>query len=256
MASERVGVLGVLFSVVNLPRALATIRGWVAQGQPNYVCVTPAHGVMDARRDPELLMVLNRSGLTTPDGMSIVWLLRLLGHRGVERVYGPELMLALCGESVDAGWRHFFYGGGDGVGERLAARLGELFPGLRIAGTFTPPFRQLTVEEDEEVVSLIRASGADVVWVGLGTPKQERWMADHVGRVGAPVLVGVGAAFDFLSGIKPQAPGWMGRSGLEWLFRLATEPRRLWRRYAEYPRFALLVAAQLLGLRRFEPPES
>jgi N-acetylglucosaminyldiphosphoundecaprenol N-acetyl-beta-D-mannosaminyltransferase len=188
--------------------------------------------------------------MVTPDGMAIVWLLRLMGHRNVQRVYGPDLMLAACERSLETGWKHFFYGGGPDVAQDLRRRLEERFPSLAIAGTYTPPFRPLTPDEDRAVIEQIRASGADIVWVGISTPKQERWMAEHVGKVGAPVLIGVGAAFDFLSGHKPQAPRWMQRSGLEWLFRLCTEPRRLWRRYAEYPLFAALVAAQLLGLRR------
>jgi N-acetylglucosaminyldiphosphoundecaprenol N-acetyl-beta-D-mannosaminyltransferase len=206
---------------------------------------------MEARRDPEFRRILNRSGLTTPDGMAIVWLLRLMGHRQVRRVYGPDLMLAVCEAGVGKGWRHFLYGGGPGIADDLAAHLCARFPGLQIAGTFTPPFGPPTPEEDTHAIAAIGASPADIVWVGLSTPKQERWMAAHVGRVQAPVLIGVGAAFDFLSGRKPQAPSWMQRSGLEWLFRLGTEPRRLWPRYREYPLFALLAIGQLLGLKHY-----
>jgi N-acetylglucosaminyldiphosphoundecaprenol N-acetyl-beta-D-mannosaminyltransferase len=230
--------------------ALTRLEGWLARTEACYVCVVPAHAIMDYRRDPDLLRIANEAGMVTPDGMAIVWLLRLMGHRDVERVYGPDLMLAVCQRSLQTGWQHFFYGGGPGVAQDLARRLKERFPELAVAGTYTPPFRPLTPDEDRAVIEQIRASGADIVWVGISTPKQERWMADHVGKVGAPVLIGVGAAFDFLSGHKPQAPRWMQRSGLEWLFRLGTEPRRLWRRYAEYPLFVTLVAAQLLGLRR------
>ena len=243
-------VLGVMVDAVNLADAIRTVDAWITGPRPSYVCIAPAHAIMDYRRDPELLRIVNASGLTTPDGMSIVWLLRLMGHKNVERVYGPDLMLAVCERSLLTGWKHFLNGGAPGVAQELSRRIEQRFPGLAVAGTYTPPFRPLTPEEDRAVIEQIRASGADIVWVGISTPKQERWMADHVGRVGAPVLIGVGAAFDFLSGRKPQAPRWMQRSGLEWLFRLATEPRRLWRRYAEYPLFALLVAVQLLGLRR------
>jgi N-acetylglucosaminyldiphosphoundecaprenol N-acetyl-beta-D-mannosaminyltransferase len=249
-ASHSPRVLGVSLSAVSIPIALWRLEGWLADGEPRYVCLAPAHAIMDYRRAPELLRIANEAGMVTPDGMAIVWILRLMGHRNVERVYGPDLMLAACERSLETGWKHFFYGGGPDVAQDLRRRLEERFPSLAIAGTYTPPFRPLTPDEDRAVIEQIRASGADIVWVGISTPKQERWMAEHVGKVGAPVLIGVGAAFDFLSGHKPQAPRWMQRSGLEWLFRLGTEPRRLWRRYAEYPLFAALVAAQLLGLRR------
>jgi len=242
---ERVNVLGVEVSAINMPRAIETIGTWIERRQPNYVCVTPAHGVMDARDDPDLLAIFNKSGLTTPDGMSIVWLLKLRGRRDVAQVCGRDLMMAVCEASVARGWRHFLYGGVEGVAKDLAANLVRRFPGLSIVGTYSPPFRALTPEEDAEVVDLIQRSGADIVWVGISTPKQERFMAAHVGGIGAPVLMGVGAAFDFLSGRRAYAPRWIQRSGIEWLFRLATEPRRLWRRYARYPWFALLVLEQL-----------
>jgi len=170
----------------------------------------------------------------------------------VSRVYGPDLMLALCEESKEKGYRHFFYGGAEGVADELAASLTERYPGLQVAGTYSPPFRPLTEDEDQQVVDLINRSGADIVWVGLGTPKQDFWVADHVGRLEAPVLLAVGAAFDFHSGRKRQAPRWMQRAGLEWLFRLLTEPRRLWYRYLVLnPLFIALVTLQLLGLRRY-----
>lgn len=251
---ESVSVVGVRVSAVSLEVALAAIGTWVASRDRHYVTVTPAHAVMDAYRDPELRHIFNASGMTTPDGMAIVWLLRLQGHRHVSRVYGPDLMLEVCRAGVAMGYRHFLYGGDEGVAGLLADRLKERFPGLQVVGTHTPPFRPLTDAEDRQVVEKLNVSGADIVWVGLSTPKQERWMAAHLGRIDAPVMVGVGAAFDFLSGRKPQAPLWIQRSGLEWLFRLATEPRRLWPRYRQYPLFAVLAVAQLLGLKRF-PPE-
>jgi N-acetylglucosaminyldiphosphoundecaprenol N-acetyl-beta-D-mannosaminyltransferase len=159
-------------------------------------------------------------------------------------------MLALCERSVGRGYRHFFYGGAEGVPERLAASLQQRFPGLLVVGTYSPPFRPLTSEEDVQVVQMINEAAPDVVWVGLGSPKQDQWMAAHVGQLAAPVLIGVGAAFDFHAGRKKQAPLWMQRSGLEWLFRLLTEPRRLWRRYLiSNPKFVFLVLAQVLGLR-------
>lgn len=247
----RVPLLGVGVSAINIDIAMSVFEAWLSEGAQQYVCLAPAHAIMDCRRDPDLLRIVNASGMTTPDGMAIVWFLRLMGHREVGRVYGPDLMLAVCKRSMHTGWKHFFYGGGPGVAQELARRLEHMFPGLAVAGTYTPPFRPLTPDEDRALIEQIHASGADIVWVGISTPKQERWMAGHLGRINAPVLIGVGAAFDFLSGRKPQAPRWMQRSGLEWLFRLATEPRRLWPRYREYPLFALLAAAQLLGLKRY-----
>jgi N-acetylglucosaminyldiphosphoundecaprenol N-acetyl-beta-D-mannosaminyltransferase len=166
-------------------------------------------------------------------------------------VYGPDLLLEACRFGLSLGWRHFFYGGEAGVAAALAAKLAGQYPGLRIAGIYSPPFRPLTEVEDQEVLRLINDSGADIVWVGLGSPKQEYWMAEHLGKLHAPVMIGVGAAFDFLSGQKPQAPRWIQRSGLEWLFRLATEPRRLWPRYRQYPKFVLLALGQLLGLEHY-----
>ena len=248
---ERVNVLGVQVSVLNMDLALATIDSWIQSREPHYVAVTPAHVVMDGYRDPGLRGILNGSGMTAPDGMSLVWLLGLLGHRHVRRVYGPDLMLAMCARSIEGGYRHFLYGGAPGVAEALATSLLARFPGLVVVGTHSPPLHELTIQEDETAIAAINAANPDMLWVGISSPKQERWMASHLGKVSAPVLIGVGAAFDFLSGMKPQAPRWMQRTGLEWLFRLATEPRRLWPRYRQYPLFVVLVLAQMLGLRRY-----
>jgi N-acetylglucosaminyldiphosphoundecaprenol N-acetyl-beta-D-mannosaminyltransferase len=230
-AAERFDVLGVSVSAVDMAQAVDTIDAWVHARTPHYVCVTGVHGVMESRRDESLQRIHNRAGLVVPDGMPLVWLAHLDGRSHVRRVYGPDLMLACCARSVATGVRHFFYGGAPGIADRLATRLSHRFPGLAVAGTYTPSFRPLAPEEDQAVVASIDRSDADIVWVGLGTPKQERWMADHVARLRAPVLIGVGAAFDFHAGTKRQAPAWMQRNGLEWLFRLLTEPRRLWRRY-------------------------
>jgi N-acetylglucosaminyldiphosphoundecaprenol N-acetyl-beta-D-mannosaminyltransferase len=231
--------------------ALMALEAWIHRRELHYVTVTPAHAVMDAYHDPELRRILNASGMTTPDGMAIVWLLKLKGHKHVSRVYGPDLMLETCWAGLERGYRHFLYGGADGVAEALATALRARFPMLQVVGTHTPPFRDLTDDEDQAAVERINRAQPDIVWVGLSTPKQERWMAAHLGLIQAPVMIGVGAAFDFLSGRKPQAPRWMQLSGLEWLFRLATEPRRLWPRYRQYPLFIALALAQLLGLKQF-----
>jgi len=204
---------------------------------------------MDAYYDDGFRRILNSSGLTTPDGMSVVWILKLLGHKDVGRVYGPDIMLALCQFGLEKKYRHFLFGGKPGIAEALASQLIERFDGLQIAGTHSPPFRKLTHEEEQETIEKINAAKPDIVWVGLSSPKQEYWMAEHLGRINAPVMTGVGAAFDFLSGSKPQAPRLIQRSGFEWLFRLATEPKRLWPRYRQYPLFVWLVLLQLLGIK-------
>jgi N-acetylglucosaminyldiphosphoundecaprenol N-acetyl-beta-D-mannosaminyltransferase len=210
--------------------ALAEIERWIEESEPHYVCVTGVHGVMESQRDQALKEIHNASGLTTPDGMPLVWAGKAAGAR-ISRVYGPDLMLALCAIAEQRGWSHFLYGGRAGIPELLATRLRQRFPRLSVVGTHSPPFRPTTPEEDAELVQAMNEAGPDIVWVGLSTPKQERWMADHVGRLDAPVLIGVGAAFDIHAGTLPQAPKWMQRSGLEWLYRLFREPRRLWRRY-------------------------
>lgn len=246
MEQTRVNILNVPVSAITMVDALDTIETWIARRSHHYICVTGVHGVMESQRDPALREILVGSGLTTPDGMPLVWMCRLLGFAHVERVYGPDLMLHMCERSRVTGYRHFLYGGDQQLLDALRQRLTERYPGLQIVGTYAPPFRPLTRQEDDEIVQLINAHGPDIVWVGLGTPKQEQWMAAHCGSVAAPVLVGVGAAFDFHAGRKRQAPAWMRRSGLEWLFRLGQEPRRLWRRYlVNNPVFVLRAALQL-----------
>lgn len=230
-AAPRVDVLGVGISVVDTGAALETIGGWIERREPNYVCVTGVHGVMECQRDAELLGIHNRSGLTVPDGMPMVWAGRRAGADGIGQVRGSDLMLAVLATAAVRGWSSFLYGGAPGVPERLAARLDERFPGIRIADVHSPPFRPPTRDEDAAIVDRIDRSRADLVWVGLSTPKQERWMAEHRSRLSAPVLLGVGAAFDMHAGLVPQAPLWMQRRGLEWSYRVAREPRRLARRY-------------------------
>ena len=244
-------VLGIGVSAINVQIALDTIDTWIRERDPNYVCVTGVHGVMESQEDKGLLQIHNNAGLVTPDGMPLVWIARARGHRKVERVYGPDLLLAVCGRSSPRKHKHFFYGGAAGVPELLTESLQKRFPGLQIVGTYSPPYRPLLPQEDAAIVEQIDRSGADIVWVGLSTPKQERWMAAHVGRVRAPVLIGVGAAFDFHAGLKSQAPGWMQRNGLEWLYRLVQEPRRLGPRYLiNNPRFVALLLAEQFGIRR------
>jgi N-acetylglucosaminyldiphosphoundecaprenol N-acetyl-beta-D-mannosaminyltransferase len=236
----RVDVLGVGISAISLDGAVSEIMRWIHDGERKYVCVTNVHTVMECQRDDELRRIHNESGLTTPDGMPIVWCAKRAGAEDVTRVYGPDLMLALSKALAAEGRSVFLYGTTPQTLDLLSARLVGDFPGLRVVGSYAPPFRPLTHDEDTEAVRLINDSGAEVVWVGLGAVKQEYWMAGHVGVLDANALIGVGAAFDFHAGVVKQAPRWMQRHGLEWIYRLFREPRRLWRRYLR-TNFAFLV---------------
>jgi N-acetylglucosaminyldiphosphoundecaprenol N-acetyl-beta-D-mannosaminyltransferase len=237
----RVDVLGVHISAIDMDAAVAEIARWVDEDEHHYVCVTGVHGVMESQRDPELRRIHNASGLTTPDGMPMVWAGRRVGA-SISRVYGPDLMLAVCERAEAQGWSMYLYGGQAHIPALLGARLRERFPDLRVVGAYSPPFRPLTPQEDAAIVDEINAAEPDIVWVGLSTPKQERWMAAHVDRLSAHALVGVGAAFDIHAGTLPQAPRWMQSRGLEWLYRLVREPRRLWKRYlSNNPRFVLQI---------------
>jgi N-acetylglucosaminyldiphosphoundecaprenol N-acetyl-beta-D-mannosaminyltransferase len=244
----RYNVLGVGVSALTLAAARDLVVGVRGQLRRGYVCLGTAHGLTEARTDPALRRIYNESWLTTPDGMPLVW----LGPHGVERVYGPDLMLAVCDAGRASGLTHYFFGGAPGVADELKQKLSARFPGLAVAGTFTPPFRPL----DESELSALRAdvtrTRPDVMWIGISSPKQEKFMAAHWRDLDAGVLIGVGAAFDFHSGRVRQAPRWIQRSGFEWLFRLCTEPRRLGRRYLlTTPLFALRVLAQLSGLKKY-----
>ena len=244
----RYNVLGVGVSALTLASACEHVVAARGRKHLGYICVTTVHGVSEARANEDFRAILNRSYLTTPDGMPLVW----LGPKGVERVYGPDLLLAACDAGRAAGLRHYFYGGAPGVAEELRRRLTARFPGLEVVGTFTPPFRPLTAEEFGALQADVARAQPDVIWVGVGTPKQERFMAAHAGVLETGLLIGVGAAFDFHSGRVRQAPRWMQRSGLEWLSRLAMEPRRLGPRYlVTNPLFVLRLLAQKLGLKRY-----
>ena len=244
-APARFNILGTGVSALSLAAARDLVLA-ARHGRPlGYVCCATAYNVDLARSLPSLRQQYNRSYLTTPDGMPLVWLARWHGHRHVTRVYGPDLMEAVCDAGRATAFRHFFYGGEPGVADQLRDRLSARFPGLKVVGTYTPPFRELTAAELAELRAAVAAAKPDAIWIGLGSPKQEHFMATHAAQLDAGVLVGVGAAFDFLSGRVPQAPRWMQRSGLEWLHRLATEPRRLWKRYLIHnPMFVLRVGMQ------------
>ncbi len=246
---RRVDILGVQVSAVDLSTSVAIIAKWVESGQRHYVCVTGAHGVTESLTDPALRATHNASGLTVPDGMPMVWAGRLVGLKEIGHVRGAELMRALLEQSVHNGWRNYFYGGAPGVADTLVARMQKELPGLLSVGTCSPPFRPLTDEEDAEIVQAINAADPDLVWVGLSTPKQERWMAAHRDRLHAAALLGVGAAFDMHAGLVTQAPVRIRESGFEWLFRLMQEPQRLWRRY-------LLGHTRFLGRVLISPPRA
>lgn len=252
MRPQRINVLGVGVSAVNMAQALEVIDEWIAAGKGNYVCCRDVHGLVLCHNDDELRRIHAHAGLVTPDGMPLVWLGRHAGYACVDRVYGPDLMLALAERSLVKGYRHFFYGGAPEIPERLSCNLKTRFPDLNVVGCYSPPYRPLTEAEDATVTSMINEAQPNIVWIGLSTPKQEQWMMAHVNRLHGAVLIGVGAAFDFHAGVTRQAPRWIQRSGFEWLFRLAVEPKRLWRRYLKVvPLFAYYTALQKLGLKSY-----
>jgi len=228
------------------------MEAMIATGGRGYVTAAAVNLVMAAREDPRARAAVLGATLAVPDGQPLVWALHALGHARATRVYGPDLMARFCARAARTGIPIYLYGGRTPAAlELLERRLRERFPGLLIAGGFSPPFRPLSADEEKSVVAAIDASGAQVVWVGTGQPKQEKWMLEMRPRLAAPLLVGVGAAFDFHAGLVSQAPGWMQRAGLEWAYRLSREPRRLWRRYARYnPLFVAGFAAQYVRERR------
>jgi N-acetylglucosaminyldiphosphoundecaprenol N-acetyl-beta-D-mannosaminyltransferase len=250
--TKRVNVLGVGISVLNLRTALDAIAEAVCARRKGYICVTGVHGVMEAQGDENFRQILNSAFLCTPDGMPMVWLGKIHGHREMHRVYGPDLMLDVCAWSETNSCRHFFYGGAEGVAQLLAEKLKMKFPKLEIAGTFTPPFRALNVDEEKKLSEQLRAVRTDILWVGLSTPRQEKFMAEFLPKLDVTLMIGVGAAFDFHAGRVRQAPRWMQRSGLEWFYRLCQEPCRLAKRYLKNnPLFALKIAGQLSGLKKY-----
>lgn len=249
---KHVNVLGVEVSVLNLELAWQRIAEAIERRRPGYVCVTGVHGVCESLDNPEFRRILNDAFLNTPDGMPLVWLGHLNGFREMDRVYGPDLMELVCERSAGRGWRHFFYGGAPGTAELLRDRLVTRFPGLRVVGCFSPPFRPLNPGEEAELVQQVKEVRPDIFWVGLSTPKQEKFMSAYLHRLDTTLMFGVGAAFDFHAGKVRQAPRWVQRSGFEWFYRLLQEPRRLWRRYlVNNPRFVWNLLLRQFGLRQF-----
>jgi N-acetylglucosaminyldiphosphoundecaprenol N-acetyl-beta-D-mannosaminyltransferase len=262
ISPPRVDVVGVPLDVIDYEQTLEWMDAMVAERRRGYVCVCNVHTVMASREDPDLRAALMSSALNVPDGQPLVWALSALGHPLPDRVYGPELMARACARAAaTTGHRVYLYGGRDQDAlMTLGQSLRRRFPGLNIVGAYAPPFRPLTLEEQAAVVADINDSEADVVWVGIGVPKQEKWMASLRPSLEAPLLLGVGAAFDFLAGLVPQAPPMLQKAGLEWAYRLVQEPRRLWRRYLRYnPRFVVAFARQLAAHRAAgeqSPPNS
>ena len=252
---KRVNVLGVGISVLNLRTALDAIAAAVRARRKGYICVTGVHGVMEAQDDDKFKKILNDAFLCTPDGMPMGWAGKLNGHSEMGRVYGPDLLLEVCAWSETSGAKHFFYGGADGVAELLAQKLKNKFPKLEVVGTFTPPFRALNADEEIKLREQVAIAPPDILWVGLSTPKQEKFMAEFLPKLDVTLMIGVGAAFDFHSGRVRQAPRWMQRGGLEWIYRLGCEPRRLAKRYfRNNPLFVLKYSIQLTGLKKFPSP--
>jgi N-acetylglucosaminyldiphosphoundecaprenol N-acetyl-beta-D-mannosaminyltransferase len=248
--ARRVDVLGIGISPLTMNETVGVIAGWINTRAREYVCVTGVHGVMESQQDEGLRRIHNDSGLTTPDGVPMVWACHWAGCSETERVYGPDLMLEVCARAAKENWRMFFCGGKPGTAEELSRRLSVRFPGLVVVDTYSPPFAPMDETEVDEMLSRINHAKPDIVWVGLSTPKQERWMSAYRARLDAPVLIGVGAAFDIHAGSLKQAPKWMQQRGLEWVYRLFREPRRLWQRYlVNNPRFLWRVLRQPPKLR-------
>ena len=246
-------VLGVDISAINMDRAIDLAQRWIATGDSAYICMTGVHGVMEAQSNSQLRRVLNCAFMNAPDGMPMSWVGWLQGHRQMDRVYGPDFMANLCRLSVAKGYRHYLYGGQPGVAQSLKTALEKRFPGLQIVGSYTPPFRSLKPDEESELLRDVQNAKPDILWVGLSTPKQEYFMAEYVKRLHVPLLIGVGAAFDFHTGRIREAPAWIKRAGLQWLHRLLQDPRRLWKRYlVNNPLFLCRIALQLLKLRSHE----
>lgn len=254
MTIDKVNVLGVGISVIDQDRAREFLFDSARQGRRGYVAVTGVHGVTEAQSDPVMKDILNRALLCTPDGMPMVWMGQMQGKPAIQRVYGPDLMLNLCEHSRKGEFTHFLYGGVPGIADLLADTLRTRFRGIKIVGTFSPPFRQLNLIEVSDLQKRVRETRPDFFWVGLSTPKQERFMAQYMAILPeVKIFIGVGAAFDLLTGRVRQAPKWMQKSGLEWLFRLSQEPKRLARRYLiNNPLFVARAAGQLLGWRKYD----
>lgn len=251
--TRRVNVLGVGVSPTNMSETLNLIDSHLCSDHKNYICVTGVHGIMEAQKNADLKDVINSSLITIPDGRPTVWVGWLSGFRQMRQVTGPHLMLKLCARSVEKGYTHFFYGGAPGVADELKQVLQRRFPGLKVVGTYTPPFRRLSAEEGCELMDRIVRLKPDLFWIGLSTPKQEAFMAEYLHKLDTKLMLGVGAAFDIHTGRIADSPPWLQAMGMQWLHRLLQDPKRLWKRYlANNPRFLYLITMQLLGIRQYQ----
>jgi N-acetylglucosaminyldiphosphoundecaprenol N-acetyl-beta-D-mannosaminyltransferase len=248
-------ILGVTFDLVDFQTAMQTVDQCRRIGKRMYVTITNPHSVLLCNRDPEMYRATSGAYMTLPDGVGIILAARLLGYKNHGRITGPILMLRLCDWGREYGYKHYFYGGAEGVADKLRDRLSQMFPGLQTVGTYCPSFRPLSRQEDETIVEQINSAKPDIVWVGLGAPKQEKWMAEHLGKITASAMIGVGAAFDFHSANVKWAPAWMRRLGLEWVYRLTREPKRMWRRNLDSPVFLAKVVWQRLMMALGDRPD-
>lgn len=249
----RLNLLGVNSDAQTFAEAIQTLLTWAQSSAKYYVCTCPVYTLMMGREKPLVRAALNQADMVTADGMPIVWLQRQMGEKQAERVYGPDVMLALCEQGQAHGLRHYFWGGLPEVVDQLVIRLQAQFPDMIVAGAYSPPMAELGTQPDADAVQRLNMARPDVIWVGLGSPKQDLWMALHRPELNAPLLIGVGAAFDMIAGFKRQAPKWMQRSGTEWLFRLLQEPRRLAKRYLVYNPLFIGLALQQIFARQKQP---
>jgi N-acetylglucosaminyldiphosphoundecaprenol N-acetyl-beta-D-mannosaminyltransferase len=249
-------VLGTTVEALNMERALARIAAELEHHRKGYVCLAGVHGIMEAHRDPELAAIYAASSITVPDGTPTMWVGRLQGHKTMQRVAGPELMLEVFRRKEFAAYTHFLYGGEEHVAEQLRERLTRCFPWARILGTYTPPFRDLTPDEEQSLIARVHQLKPDIIWVGISTPKQERFMSRYIPLLDVTLMFGVGAAYDFHTGRIHDAPSWIKRIGMQWFHRLLQDPRRLWKRYLRNnPPFLWHIALQLTGLRPYPRTE-
>jgi N-acetylglucosaminyldiphosphoundecaprenol N-acetyl-beta-D-mannosaminyltransferase len=243
-------ILGTRVDPLTAPGAIAEIESWIEAGERGRcVALTNVNNVMEARHNSRFHAAMEAMDLSLPDGMPLAWLARRLGHRGARRIAGPDFVPEFCQSTAHHHYRHYFYGAAPGIAEKMARNLQQMAGGMEIAGAFSPPFRALSAEEDNYIVEMINRAKPDVLWVGLGCPKQEYWVVEHRDRLNVPVILAVGQAFDIHAGTLKRAPRWMREHGLEWLFRLLSEPRRLWRRYLiSNSQFVFFVALEALGV--------
>jgi len=252
MEAKHFTILGAKVHELTNSSFFTIVTDWIKEGRKEFVVLTGSHGIIEMQSDEHLKKINHEASLSTPDGMPQVWLGKIKGYKNIEKVYAPTIMNLLFDRGRELGVKHYFYGGTEGVAELLTEKMQEVYPGIEIVGSYCPPFRPLTDDERTTVIHDINQSGANIVWCGLGCPKQDKWMSEFRGVLDSNVLIGVGAGFDFLSGVKPIAPVWVQNSGFEWLFRTISEPRRLLKRYSIIvPKFIYLNILELLGLKSY-----